>query len=77
MFAPAVLPLVITVKFNGKIISEKRSMQVPPTATWEEAGRMFLGEQASTYASLPLQVDLFPNGLQVGCAQATAAEEVT
>ena len=59
-----ILPLVVTVKFNGQIISERSSLQLPATATWEAAARVRLGEQASEYMSLPLQVHLYPNGQQ-------------
>ena len=62
--AVSVLQVIVTVKFNGKPIAERSSLQVPATATWEEVARVRLGEQASTYAGKALKVDLFPNGHQ-------------
>jgi hypothetical protein len=63
--APTTLPVIITVKFNGKTIVERSSLPLLSTATWEEAARLRLGEKASDFASLPLNVYLFPNGQQV------------
>jgi hypothetical protein len=62
---PTWLPVISTVKFNGKTIAERSSVSLLTTATWGEAARLRLGEQASNYASLPLKVDLYPNGQQV------------
>ena len=62
--AVSVLPVVVTAKFNGKPIAERSSLQVPATATWEEVARLRLSEQAPTYASMSLKVDLFLNGHQ-------------
>ena len=65
--APTTLQVIITVKLNGKTIAERSSLPLRSTATWEEAARLRLGEQASDFASMPLNVSLFPNGQQVTC----------
>eukprot|EP00966_Prymnesium_polylepis_P015726 363328-Prymnesium_polylepis.1 len=51
----------MTVKFNGRIIVEPSAKRLLPSATWEAAARDLLAEQASAYASTPLQVHLYPN----------------
>lgn len=56
--------MVITVKFNGTTIAERSSVPVPLTATYEEVARLRLGEQAPEYSSMPLEVNLFPDGRQ-------------
>ena len=58
------LPIVATVKFNGRTLAERSPLQLLPTTTWEAAARLRLGEQASEFMSLPLQVHLYPNGQQ-------------
>ena len=63
--ASTTLPVIITVKFNGKTVAERSSLPLLSTTTWEEAARLRLGEQASDFASTPLTVHLFPNGQQV------------
>ena len=35
--APTTLPVIITVKFNGKTVAERSSLPLLPTTTWEEA----------------------------------------
>ena len=58
------LPIVVTVKFNGRTLAERSPLQLLPTMTWEAAARLRLDEQASEFMSLPLQVHLYPNGQQ-------------
>ena len=48
------LPVIITVKFNGKTIAERSSLSLLSTTTWGEAARLRLGEQASNFAGLGL-----------------------
>ena len=67
--APTTLPVIITVKFNGKTIAERSSLSLLSSTTWGEAAHLRLGEQASNFASMPLKVDLFPNGQQVTCRE--------
>ena len=66
---PTWLPVISTVKFNGKTIAERSSVSLLTTTTWGEAARLRLGEQASNYATMPLKVDLYPNGQQVTCCE--------
>ena len=61
--APAAetVPVVVTVKFNGKVLVERKSMHVPPSATFEMVTRARLEaalgvKQAAEYASVPLKV---------------------
>ena len=62
---PMVVPIVITIKMNGKMVGERTTLTVPPTATWEAVARTRLEavasvEEVSTYLSMPLAVSLFP-----------------
>eukprot|EP00966_Prymnesium_polylepis_P098256 2275574-Prymnesium_polylepis.1 len=56
------IPMVMTVKFNGRTIVERKATRMLPNATWEAAARDLLAEQASDYMSTPLQVHLYPDG---------------
>ena len=58
---PMVVPIVITIKMNGKLVGERTTLSVPPTATWEAVARTRLEavasvEEVSSYMSMPLSV---------------------
>ena len=38
----ATVPLVVTIKMNGKVLAERTTLPVPPSATWEAVARMRL-----------------------------------
>ena len=40
--SPATVPLVVTIKMNGKVLAERTTLPVPPAATWEAVARMRL-----------------------------------
>jgi hypothetical protein len=63
---PTVVPIVVTIKMNGKLVGERSTLSVPPTATWEAVARTRLDavasvEEVSSYLSMPLAVSLFPD----------------
>lgn len=62
---PTTVPIVVTVKMNGKVLSERTTLPVPPAATWEAVARMRLesvlnAADVQSYMSTPLAVSLFP-----------------
>ena len=62
---PATVPLVVTIKMNGKVLAERTSLPVPPTATWEAVARVRLeavldAAEVQAFMSTPLAVSLFP-----------------
>ena len=66
---PPPMLLIVTVKFNGKVLAERTTLRVPPTATWEAVARMRLEAvhgvaQSATYASAALKVSLFTSAEQ-------------
>jgi hypothetical protein len=71
--AAPLIPVVVTVKCNGKVIVERSSLPLPHTATWEEVARLRLGEQVHQYMHLALKVSAFPNGQQRESEQIGAA----
>ena len=61
---PMVVPIVITIKMNSKLVCERTTLTVPPTATWEAVARTRLEavasvDEVSYYLSMPLAVSLF------------------
>ena len=63
---PMLVPIVITIQVNGKLIGERTTPAVPPTATWEAVARARIEvvasvEEVSSYMSMPLSVSLFPD----------------
>ena len=38
------LPLVVTIKFNGKVVAERSTLLASPTATWEAVARQRLDD---------------------------------
>jgi hypothetical protein len=67
--APPPMLLVVTIQFNGKVLAERTTLRVPPTATWEAVARMRLETvlcvaQSKTYASTALRVSLFTSAEQ-------------
>jgi hypothetical protein len=59
------VPLVITIKMNGKVLCERTTLPVPPTATWESVARTRLeavldAAEVQAYMSMPLAISLFP-----------------
>ena len=61
--APTSLPMVVMVKFNGKVIVERSTVQLPPSATWEQVARLRLGDLAEQYMDTTLKVALYPTGV--------------
>eukprot|EP00966_Prymnesium_polylepis_P144422 3335075-Prymnesium_polylepis.1 len=60
------VPIVITIKMNGKPVGERTTLNVQSTATWEVVARARLEavvsvEDVSSYMSMPLAVSLFPD----------------
>lgn len=54
------VPLVVTVKFNGKVVAERTSVNVSPLQTWEEVARSRLETVGATgFSDVPLKVSLF------------------
>ena len=50
---PATVPLVVTIKMNGKVLAERTTLPVPPTATWEAVARARLGWPTRPLLSRP------------------------
>lgn len=62
----ATVPLVVTIKMNGKVLAERTTLPVLPNVTWEGVARtrleaVFGVAEMQGYASMPLAVNLFPN----------------
>ena len=57
------VPVVLTIKFNGKVLAERTSLLISPGATWEAVARRRLeavpGVDAESYLGTPLTVSLF------------------
>jgi len=51
--SPATVPLVVTIKMNGKVLAERTTLPVPPAATWEAVARMRLAWRTRPLPSLP------------------------
>jgi hypothetical protein len=62
--APTAHPMVVMVKFNGKVIVERSTVQLPPSTTWEQVVRLRLGDLAEQYMDTTLKVALYPTGQQ-------------
>ena len=50
---------------NGKVLAERTTLPVPPSATWEAVARMRLeavldANEVQAYMSTPLAISLFP-----------------
>ena len=63
--SPATVPLVVTIKMNGKVLAERTTLPVPPAATWEAVARMRLetvldAAEVQGCMSMPLAISLFP-----------------
>ena len=63
--SPATVPLVVTIKMNGKVLAERTTLPVPPAATWEAVARMRLetvldAAEVQGCMSMPLAIGLFP-----------------
>ena len=61
----AQLPLVVTVRFNGRILAERTTLNVVPTATFEQVARARIqtalgAAEAHEYTTMQLAVSLFP-----------------
>ena len=64
MPAPSTCPLVVTVKFNGKVIAERTTMQIGVASSWESVARTRLEavlppETVADYMGAGLKVHLF------------------
>ena len=62
---PSTVPIVVTIKMNGKMLAERTTLSVPPSTTWEAVARMRLeavlhADEVEGYVSMPLSVSLFP-----------------
>ena len=57
------LPVVVTIKFNGKVLAERTSLLLSPGTTWEGVARQRLeaapGVDADSFLCTPLTVSLF------------------
>ena len=57
------VPVVLTMKFNGKVLAERTSLLISPFATWEAVARQRLeavqGVDAESFLCTPLSVSLF------------------
>ena len=80
---PATVPLVVTIKMNGKVLAERTTLPVPPSATWEAVARMRLdavldAAEVESYTSMPLAVSLFQTAdmLPSGCVKAAISDTV-
>ena len=62
--APTAHPMVVMVKFNGKVIVERSTVQLPPSTPWEQVVRLRLGDLAEQYMDTTLKVALYPTGQQ-------------
>ena len=72
------IPLVVTVKMNGKEVAARTTLPVPPSATWEAVAKMRLAAvldaaEVEGYMSAPLTVSLFPSADHLPSQRAGAA----
>ena len=56
---------MVTVRFNGKLLAERTTLNIKPTATFEQVARARLqaalgAADAAQYATMPLSVSVFP-----------------
>jgi hypothetical protein len=77
------VPLVITIKMNGKVLCERTTLPVPPTATWESVARTRLeavldAAEVQAYMSMPLAISLFPTATHSpsDCVRAAVSDTV-
>ena len=72
------VPLVVTVKFNDRIIAERTTMNIEPTSTFEQVALARLqavigSEEAQKYAQCPLTVSVFRTADQLPSDRSAAA----
>ena len=78
MPAPSTCPLVVTVKFNGKVIAERTTMQVGVASSWESVARTRLEavlppETVADYMGVGLKVHLFESAAHLPSQRVNAA----
>ena len=74
----ASVPLVVTIKMNGKVLAARTTLPMPPAATWEAVARTRLeavldATEVPSFMRMPLAVSLFPTADHLPSDRVSAA----